>query len=137
MSKPLIYVTDDQADYLHLVNYVFAEFLPAYSVLLFPSGEAMLSSLQATLERPALLVLDLHMPGMSGQQLLGHLKANQDWKLIPVVIVTSETAQGEILACYQAGANSCLAKPMNIDAMKTLFRQVCAYWIDTNGLALV
>ena len=133
MNKPLIYITDDDADYLHLVHYVFVEFLPAYSILLFPNGKAMLNSFQTSLERPALLLLDLHMPGMSGQQTLTQLKANQDWKLIPVVMVTSETAQGEIQACYQAGANSCLAKPINIEAMKKLFRQVCAYWVDTNG----
>lgn len=137
MNKPLIYVTDDKADYLQLVQYVFAECLPEYSVSLFPTGEAMLSSLQASLERPSLLLLDLHMPGMSGQQTLTKVKANQDWKLIPVVMVTSETAEGEIQACYQAGANSCLVKPMNIPSMTKLFKQVFAYWISTNGTVLL
>ncbi|MBD2705085.1 response regulator [Spirosoma sp. BT702] len=131
--KPLIYVIDNETDYLQLVQYVFVEFLPDYAVSLFSSGETMLSSLQTSLEQPALLLLDLHMPGMSGQQTLSHLKARQDWKPIPVVMVTSATAKGEIQACYEAGANSCLAKPMNIDAMKTLFKQVCAYWVDTKG----
>ncbi|AUD00434.1 response regulator [Spirosoma pollinicola] len=133
MNKPLIYVTDNEADYLHLVQYVFVEFLPEYAVLLFSSGETLLNSLQTNPERPSLLLLDLHMPEMSGQQTLQQLKARQDWKPIPVVMITSETAEGEIQACYQAGANSCLAKPMNIDAMKKLFKQVCAYWVDTRS----
>lgn len=136
MNKPLIYVIDNEADYLHLVQYVFIEFLPEYTVVLFSGGETMLSSLQTSLEWPALLLLDLHMPDMSGQQTLRQLKARQEWKSIPVVMVTSETAPGEIQGCYEAGANSCLAKPMSIEAMKKLFKQVCAYWVDTNGSVL-
>ncbi|MFD2934105.1 response regulator [Spirosoma flavum] len=133
MKKHLIYVVDNEVDYLNLVQYVFIESLPEYAVLFFPSGETMLSSLQTSLEQPALILLDLHMPSMSGQQILRQLKARQDWKPIPVVMVTSETAEGEIQACYEAGANSCLAKPMKIDSMKKLFKQVCSYWVDTNG----
>ncbi|MBD2756337.1 response regulator [Spirosoma validum] len=134
--KPLIYVIDNETDYLQLVQYVFVEFLPDYSVLLFSSGETMLSSLVASPKQPALVLLDLHMPGMSGHQTLLQLKARQDWKLMPVVMITSATGQGEIQACYEAGANSCLAKPMNIPSMTKLFKQVCTYWVDTNGSAL-
>lgn len=133
MNKPLIYIIDNEADYLKLVQYVFAESFPEYTVLLFSSGETMLNSLQTSSERPALLLLDLNMPGMSGQQTLLQLKARQDWKQIPVVMVTSETAEGEIQACYQAGANSCLVKPMGIASMKKLFKQACAYWVETNS----
>ena len=134
--KPLIYIIDNETDYLQLVQYVFVKFLPDYSVLLFSSGETMLSSLATNPERPALVLLDLHMPGMSGQQTLLQLKARQDWKLIPVVMITRATEEGEIQACYEAGANSCLAKPMSIPSMTKLFKQVCTYWVDTNGAAL-
>jgi len=135
MNNQLIYVVDDEADYLNLVHYVFTQFLPQYVVSLFPSGEALLGNLQSTLERPALILLDFHMPIMSGQQTLVRLKQELAWKPIPVVVVTSATSDREIQSCYEAGANSCLAKPTNMESMQNLFKRVCSYWVDTNGMA--
>ena len=133
MKKQLIYVVDDQVDYLTLVQYVFSAFLPEYTLAVFLNGEVMLGDLQKSLEHPVLIMLDLHMPIMDGQQTLRGLKQRLDWKPIPVVMVSSGASDQEVLACYEAGANSCLAKPSNIESMQTLFRQVCSYWVNTNG----
>ncbi|WP_162385752.1 response regulator [Spirosoma endbachense] len=133
MKKQLIYVVDDEADYLTLVQFVFAEFLPQYSIAVFQNGEVMMGNLQKGLEHPVLIFLDLHMPIMNGQQTLRGLKQRLDWKPIPVVMVTNGASDQEVQACYEAGANSCLAKPMNIEAMQLLFNQVCSYWVNTNG----
>jgi len=133
MKKQLIYVVDDETDYLILVQYVFSEFLPQYRLSVFPNGEAMLDDLQKGLEHPVLILLDVHMPIMGGQQTLRGLKQRLDWKPIPVVMVTSAASDQEIKACYEAGANSCLAKPRSIESMQSLFKQVCSYWVNTNG----
>ena len=69
-----VYVIDDEADYRHLVEQVFARFLPQYAVTLFPGGDALLQHLQTNSAQPNLILLDLLMPGMSSQQTLTRLK---------------------------------------------------------------
>lgn len=133
MKKQLIYLVDDSSDYLYLVQYVFSEFLPQYKLSVFPNGEVMLNNLSQETEYPVLILLDLHMPVMGGQQTLKGLKERLDWKPIPVVMITNGASDQEIQACYEAGANSCLAKPHTINAMQLLFKQVCSYWVNTNG----
>lgn len=133
MKKQLIYVVDDEADYLTLVQYVFSEFLPQYRLSVFPNGEEMMGGLLTEIEYPVLILLDLHMPIMNGQQTLIGLKERLEWKPIPVVMVTSGASDQEIHACYEAGVNSCLVKPRTINSMQTLFKQVCSYWVNTNG----
>lgn len=128
-----VYVVDDKEDYRFLVQQVFTRFMPQYAATLIPSGDALLQLLQTQSKQPALILLDLHMPDMSGQQTLLQLKQNPAWKLIPVVVITSSSSAQEVQACYDAGANSCLVKPMDIDAMRRLLEQVCTYWIDING----
>ncbi len=51
---------------------------------------------------------------------------------IPVVMVTSSSSAQEIRACYEAGANSCLAKPSGFGPLRQRLTLVCTYWMDTN-----
>ena len=132
MKKQLIYIVDDESDYLNLAQYVFSEWLSQYRLSVFLNGEDMLGHLLTEREYPVLILLDLHMPVMGGQQTLRGLKERLEWKPIPVVMVTSGASDQEILSCYEAGANSCLAKPQTIHSMQILFKQVCSYWVNTN-----
>lgn len=133
MKTHLVYVVDDDADYLTLVSYVFATFLPQYALAVFADSKAMLIALQEDPVHPVLILLDFHMPVMNGRQTLRALKQQPDWKSIPVVIVTSSASDQEIHACYEAGVNSCLVKPVTLASMRTLFKQVCSYWVNANG----
>lgn len=134
-----VYVVDDGIDYRFLVQQVFNRFLPQYAVSLFPGGDALLQHLHASSTRPALILLDLHMPGLSGLQTLQHLKQarpdtgqNDALRSIPVVVVTSSSSAQEIQACYETGANSCLAKPVGLNPLRQCLTLVCDYWMDTN-----
>lgn len=149
-----VYVVDDAADYRFLVQKVFTRFLPQYKVTLFSGGDALLQHLRMSPGRPSLILLDLHMPGMSGLQTLAQLRQDRlvngtDQKIdsptgsipaeqprllgpIPVVMVTSSSSVQEIRACYEAGANSCLAKPVGFGPLRHRLTMVCTYWVDTN-----
>lgn len=127
-----VYIVDDGADYRFLVQQVFTRFLPKYTIGLFSGGDALLDHLETSSARPALILLDLHMPGMSGQQTLTRLKQDPHWKSIPVVIVTSSSSAQDIQACYDAGANSCLVKPLGLDLIRQRLTLICDYWMDTN-----
>jgi CheY-like chemotaxis protein len=154
-----VYIVDDGADYRFMVQRVFTQFLPQYKVILFPGGNALLEHLQTNPVLPSLILLDLHMPGMSGLQTLLQLKQEQpengslpaiaapaetspasadsppiSWPVrsIPVVVVTSSSSAQEIQACYDAGANSCLAKPVGFGPLRQRLTLICDYWINTN-----
>ncbi|MBC3785255.1 response regulator [Spirosoma utsteinense] len=127
-----VYVVDDEADYRFLVQQVFTRFLPHYSVSLFAGGEALLEHMQSTTAHPALILIDIHMPGMSGQQTLLKLKQASHLKSIPVVVMTSSTSALEIQACYEAGANSCLAKPIGLNPLRQRLTLTCDYWIHAH-----
>ena len=127
-----VYIVDDEADYRFLIQQVFARYLPQYTVSLFSGGNALVDHLKTNAGRPALILLDLHMPGMNGQQTLSQLKQEPNWKSIPVVMVTSATSAHEIQSCYETGANSCLAKATGLDPMRQQLSLICDYWIHTN-----
>ncbi len=68
-----------------------------------------------------LILLDWNMPGISGLELLKRLKSNEAYKDIPVMMVTTESEQENIIKAIQAGASHYLTKPFNIeDLMKRI-----------------
>ena len=62
---------------------------------------------------PDLILLDLHMPDMSGDQVCQHLKMDPTFKHIPVVIATSEKNRPTLAKCIEAGCDAILPKPFN------------------------
>lgn len=132
MQQPAVYFVDDTQDYRFLVQQVFRRFLPQYQLTLFANGQDLLTHFQASGHLPGLILLDLHMPGLDGLQVLSRLKQEPRHKPIPVVILTSSSSQAEIDQCYQAGANSCLLKPTSFEQIQVLLSLVGQYWLDTN-----
>lgn len=65
-----------------------------------------------------LILSDINMPNMDGLQLLSELKANADWKGIPVVMITTEGGQAKVLEAVQLGAVSYVRKPFTAEQIK-------------------
>ncbi|MBF8982101.1 response regulator [Lutibacter sp. B2] len=64
-----------------------------------------------------LILLDWNMPGMNGYEFLKKAKANNEYKKIPVMMVTTETEEGNIVKSIQAGAENYMIKPFTIEEM--------------------
>ncbi len=79
---------------------------------------------------PALVLLDLNMPGMHGVEVLSMMKAAPNFCRIPVVIMTGTLNKAEIKRCYDLGANSFLVKPASFDELTALLKSVVQYWLD-------
>jgi CheY-like chemotaxis protein len=80
--------------------------------------------------RPWLLLLDLNMPGESGLQVLRRVRAEESLRDMIVVMFTSSEDQAEEQACYDAGADSYIFKPINFALFRTVLRQTLDYWRD-------
>ena len=86
--------------------------------------------------QPAIVLLDLHMPGMSGLETLRAIKTDVLLRRIPVLILTSSTSAEDIGACYDAGANSYAVKPTAAAGFVAFFEILCRYWLSTVSLGL-
>jgi CheY-like chemotaxis protein len=85
--------------------------------------------------RPGVVILDLNMPGMGGLAALRIIKADAGLRRIPVVILSTSTARVDIVATYEAGANSYIVKPSTFSGLASLFDRACGYWFEVNTLA--
>ena len=73
---------------------------------------------------PVVILLDIKMPKMNGIEVLRHIRTNADFKLIPVIMVTSSREERDLVESYKLGANSYVVKPVDI----TQFQ----YWAVVN-----
>jgi two-component system response regulator len=84
----------------------------------------------ATAPRPGIILLDLNLPGTDGRAVLAEIKAAAGLSEIPVVVLTTSADHRDVEACYQAGANSYVQKPVNLDAFMVAIQRLHDYWFD-------
>ena len=104
-----ILVVDDEADIVALVAYHLAR--TGYRVSTASSGTEALES--ARRERPALIVLDLMLPGMSGYQVLEQLRASDATRDIGVLMLTARREEPDRIQGLSLGADDYLTKPFS------------------------
>ncbi len=81
---------------------------------------------------PKIILLDLKLPKIDGLEVLKIIKANQDTKIIPVIMLTSSKEESDILKSYQLGVNSYIVKPVDFDKFVEAIRDVGLYWLLLN-----
>ncbi|OFX18940.1 MAG: two-component system response regulator [Bacteroidetes bacterium GWA2_31_9b] len=81
---------------------------------------------------PALILLDLKMPGVDGFEVLRQVKGTEKLKRIPVIILTSSREEGDRALSYDIGANSYLLKPVSFDGFTDVVRKIDDYWFSLN-----
>ncbi|MFD1261306.1 nitrogen regulation protein NR(I) [Entomomonas asaccharolytica] len=99
----------------------------------FDNVDAVLNALQYN--RPHVIISDIRMPGSSGFDLLGHIKAN--YADIPVIIITAHSDLDSAVASYQSGAFEYLPKPFDVDEAISLVRRAYIHSQETNKAAPV
>lgn len=80
--------------------------------------------------RPGVILLDLNLPGTDGRQVLAEIKQDDTLKQIPVVVLTTSADERDISACYSAGANSYIQKPVDIDGFVKAIERLNGYWFE-------
>ncbi len=90
---------------------------------------AYLRGRAAGADLPALVLLDLKLPRLSGLELLRELRADPALRTVPVVVLTSSRHEGDIAAAYAAGANSYVVKPVEFAAFVEVVRAIDAFWL--------
>jgi two-component system alkaline phosphatase synthesis response regulator PhoP len=109
MPRKRIFVVDDEEEILELVRYNLTR--EGYEVLCETRGDHVVSRVRA--ERPALIVLDLMLPGSDGLEICRHLKAEADTRSIPIVMLTAKGGEADIVTGLEMGADDYIAKPFS------------------------
>ena len=83
-------------------------------------------------EQPRVVFLDLQLPKLNGIQVLQRLRANENTRALPVVLLTSSDEQCDIIDCYKSGANSYIHKPVEFSEFTSQVRALGEYWLGIN-----
>ena len=87
---------------------------------------------QAPESIPAVVVLDVHLPRVSGLEVLRRIRADERTQRLPVVILTSSHEDQDMIHGYDLGANSYVCKPIQFDQFATAVAQLGVYWLVIN-----
>ena len=80
---------------------------------------------------PDLVLMDLNMPKVSGMEVLEQLKKDPKLCMIPVIILSTSSAEKDIIKCYQNHANSYIKKPIDFLKFIEVIKEVENYWFST------
>lgn len=72
---------------------------------------------------PDLVMLDLNLPGMSGEALLERMRASKTWRLVPVIVLSSKSADLEIHRAFELGADDFISKPHSVAELVARIRK--------------
>jgi CheY-like chemotaxis protein len=138
--KPVLVVEDSPEDFMALGR-AFRKHSLQHPLLRCEDGDQALAYLQGygllpewPLTLPAIVLLDLNMPGTDGRTVLDTLKQDPRLASIPVIIFTTSSNSKDIEECYRLGANSYMTKPVNYPGLEEKVRLIVQYWLETSEL---
>jgi len=82
--------------------------------------------------KPIFILLDIKMPLMNGIEVLKVIRADTNFKTVPIIMLTSSRDSNDLQDCYDNGANSFVVKPVNIIDFMKVVKEVGQYWVVIN-----
>lgn len=80
--------------------------------------------------RPGLILLDLNMPKMDGREAIIEIKKDPELRSIPIVVLTTSSAEEDILRSYNLGINSFITKPVTFNGFVEVMKILNQYWLE-------
>ena len=129
----ILLVEDNPGD-VRLTQEVFKEAKMGNRLLVVYDGEEALSFLKKTgkyanAPRPDLVLLDLNLPKRNGLEVLAEIKADENLRRIPVVMLTMSKNEQDILKSYDLHANCFITKPVDLDQFLSVVRAIEDFWL--------
>lgn len=80
-------------------------------------------------QKPDLILLDLNLPRKDGREVLGEIKNHEQLKRIPVVVLTTSSAEADILRSYSLHANCYITKPVDLEQFVAVVKSIDDFWL--------
>ncbi|MCM0591241.1 MAG: response regulator [Gloeotrichia echinulata IR180] len=136
-AKPLLVIEDSDEDYEALCR-VMRQQSVINPVFRCTDGDEALDFLYHTgiyenvqiAPRPAIILLDLNLPGTDGREVLAQMKQDENLKYIPVVVFSTSSNPKDIEICYRYSVASYILKPVDINRLVKTISTFIAYWLD-------
>ncbi len=131
-TMKILLVEDDPGD-VELTQQALSESQLALDLRVVSNGEDALAFLRqegeySSAPPPDLMILDLNLPGLDGQEVLAEIRSDEHLKLIPVVIFSTSSAPEDINNSYKLGANCYLQKPSDLEEVPVIVQYIENFW---------
>jgi CheY-like chemotaxis protein len=130
-SNPrLIYIVDDDPDDRQIILDAFLEKNPQIDYVFMENAENLLQALYSDeSEYPAVIILDLNMPGMLGLQALKEIRNSKKFSQIPIIVLTTSRLHQDRRASYELGAACFLRKPDSFVDLVEITDSIVKLWL--------
>ncbi len=88
----------------------------------------------ANVKRPDLILLDINIPKMNGKEVLAIIKKDENLKTIPVIMLTTSSADDDILDSYRNHANCFITKPMSFEGFTNAVAEIKNFWFSRDTM---
>ena len=138
MSIKYVLLIEDNPDEIFLTERAFAICDISENLLVLQNGQEVLDFFYSqenlkdafSKRTPALILLDLNLPMISGLDVLRQIRANADTSMIPVILLTSSTDEHEISESYRLGVHEYIRKPTSFSEFIQIIRMIKSKWLD-------
>lgn len=129
----ILLVEDDPGDVLITTEALESTNL-LHSLYTASDGEEALRFLRGEGEhagapRPDLILLDLNLPRVDGREVLAQIKADEQLRAIPVVVLSTSEAEEDVLSSYHLHANAYVSKPVDFDSFVRIVQQIDDFFL--------
>jgi CheY-like chemotaxis protein len=135
-----ILLVEDNEAHAELIMRCFEDHAIANRIYNIKDGEAALDYIfhrgqysdMTTYPTPHVVLLDLRLPKVNGLEVLKQIRESSDTKKLPVVILSTSSAESDIAQAYEYNANSYLVKPLDFEQFSKLMSDLGYYWLSWN-----
>jgi CheY-like chemotaxis protein len=131
LNLPRIFIADDDPDDLSIISDAILQKMPGNEIRGFSNGQDLINALKtlSVVEHPALIIVDLNMPGKDGRAAVSDIKNHPALRFIPVIVCTSSNSWADKFSCYSAGANCFVSKPNSFKEFCAIFSSIVDLWL--------
>jgi CheY-like chemotaxis protein len=109
-----IFLIEDDVDDIELLEVSLKDNNVSYNMDVVMEGDKVQDYLQNCKRLPHIIVMDFNLPRVHGREIIKQIKSNEEFRNIPLVVLTTSTAKEDIEYSYKMGANSFITKPTTI-----------------------